>query len=84
MIHNEMRELQEYLTPPPTPFFQRKIPLIIDEEIKKKHEEEFVNRLIETCEKYNIKDAFTLIIILGDLEKRWRGHMVIESKKEDE
>lgn len=36
MIHEEMRELQEYLTPPPTPLFKREVPLIVDKETRKK------------------------------------------------
>ena len=35
MIHDEMRELQKYLTPPPIPLFKREIPLIEDKETRK-------------------------------------------------
>ena len=83
MIHEEMRELQEYLTPPPTPLFKREVSLIVDKETRKKHEDEFVNQIIKTCEEYSIKDAFTLITIFGILEKNWRGHMIVESKDKD-
>lgn len=68
MIHNEMRELQKYLSPPPTPFFKREVPLKEDEETLKKKEEEFVDEIIKTLERNNIKDKFTFlafIIALG-------------------
>ena len=47
MIHDEMRELQKYLSPPPTPFFKREVPLIEDKE------DEFI---------INIKDEFPFIV----------------------
>lgn len=65
MIHNEMRELQKYLSPPPTPFFKREAPLIEDEETLKKKEEEFVDEIIKTLERNNIKDEFAFIVALG-------------------
>ena len=65
MIHEEMRGLQKYLSPPPTPFFKRKVPLKEDEETLKKKEEEFVDEIIKTLEINNIKDAFAFIIALG-------------------
>ena len=83
MIHDEMRELQKYLTPPPTPLFKRETPLIIDEETRKKQEDEFVKNVIETCEKYGIKNAVVCIASLALLEKEWYGRMIAESKNED-
>lgn len=77
MIHDDMRELQQYLTPPPTPLFKRESPLIRDEETWDK--DEFTKSVIETCEKYDLKDLF----ILNILEKAWWGHMIVESKGED-
>ena len=66
MIHDEMRELQKYLGEPPIPFFKRNTPLKEDEEtLKKKEEEEFVDEIIKTLERYNIKDEFAFIIALG-------------------
>lgn len=68
MIHNEMRELQKYLGEPPIPFFKRNTPLIEDKETLKKKEEEFVDEIIKTLERNNIKDEFTFlafIIALG-------------------
>lgn len=65
MIHDEMRGLQKYLSPPPTPFFKREVPLKEDEETLKKKEEEFVGEIIKTLEINNIKDAFAFIIALG-------------------
>ena len=66
MIHNEMCELQKYLGEPPIPFFKRNTPLKEDEEtLKKKEEEEFVDEIIKTLERYNIKDEFAFIIALG-------------------
>ena len=47
MIHDEMCELQEYLTPPPTSFFKREVPLMEDKE------DEFT---------INIKDEFPFIV----------------------
>lgn len=47
MIHDEMRGLQKYLSPPPTPFFKREVPLIEDKE------DEFI---------INIKDEFPFIV----------------------
>lgn len=83
MIHDEMRGLQKYLSPPPTPFFKRETPLIIDEETRNKQEDEFVKNVIETCEKYGIKDAAVCIASLALLEKEWYGRMIAESKNED-
>lgn len=66
MIHDEIRELQKYLGEPPIPFFKRNTPLKEDEEtLKKKEEEEFVDEIIKTLERYNIKDEFAFIIALG-------------------
>ena len=65
MIHDEMRGLQKYLSPPPTPFFKRDVPLKEDEEILKKKEDEFVNKIIKSLEENHIKDEFALIIALG-------------------
>lgn len=65
MMHDEMRGLQKYLSPPPTPFFKREVPLIEDEETLKKKEEEFVDEIIKTLERNNIKDEFTFIVALG-------------------
>ena len=78
MIHDDMHELQQYLTPPPTPLFKRESPLLRDEETWDK--DEFTKNVIETCEKYDIKDLF----ILNILEKAWWGHMIVESKNEYE
>ena len=47
MIHDEMRGLQKYLSPPPTPFFKREVPLIENKE------DEFI---------INIKDEFPFIV----------------------
>jgi len=68
MIHDEMRELQKYLSPPPTPFFKREVPLIEDKETLKKKEEEFVDEIIKTLERYNIKDEFAFIVASGMLD----------------
>ena len=65
MIHDEMRELQKYLSPSPTPFFKREVPLIEDKETKKSIEYKFAEDVIKTLEKYNIKDEFALIAALG-------------------
>lgn len=68
MIHDEMRELQKYLGEPPIPFFKRNTPLKEDKETLKKKEEEFVDEIIKTLERNNIKDEFTFlafIIALG-------------------
>ena len=65
MIHDEMRGLQKYLSPPPTPFFKREVPLKEDGETLKKKEEEFVSEIIKTLEINNIKDEFAFIIALG-------------------
>lgn len=65
MIHDEMRGLQKYLSPPPTPFFKREAPLIEDEEAKKNREDEFIENFIKTLEKQHIKDEFAFIIALG-------------------
>ena len=65
MIHEEMRGLQKYLSPPPTPFLKREVPLKEDGETLKKKEEEFVNEIIKTLEINNIKDEFAFIIALG-------------------
>ena len=65
MIHEKMRGLQKYLSPPPTPFFKREVPLIEDEETLKKKEDEFVNEIIKTLERYNIKDEFAFIVASG-------------------
>lgn len=65
MIHDEMRELQKYLSPPPTPFFKREAPLIEDEETKKSKEDKFIENVIKTLEKQHIKDEFAFIIALG-------------------
>lgn len=78
MIHDDMHELQQYLTPPPTPLFKKESPLLRDEEAWDK--DEFTKNVIETCEKYDIKDLF----ILNILEKAWWGHMIVESKNEYE
>lgn len=64
-----MRELQEYLTPPPTPILKRETSLIIDEETRKKQQDKFIKDVIDVCKKYGIEEAFTLIITLGNLEK---------------
>ena len=65
MIHDEMRRLQKYLSPPPTPFFKREVPLMEDEETKKSKEDKFVENVIKTLEKQHIKDEFAFIIALG-------------------
>lgn len=65
MIHDEMRELQKYFGEPPIPFFKREVPLIEDKEVKKSKEDKFVENVIKTLEKFNIKDEFTFIIALG-------------------
>lgn len=59
-----MRELQKYLGEPPIPFFKRNTPLKEDEETLKKKEEEFVDEIIKTLERNNIKDEFAFIIAL--------------------
>lgn len=69
MIHDEMCELQEYLTPPPTPLFKREVPLIEDKETRKKHQDEFAESVIKVCEKLHIKDAFVFIATLAIIEK---------------
>ena len=69
MIHDEMRELQEYLTLPPTPLFKREVPLIEDKETRKKHQDEFAESVIKVCEKFHIKDAFVFIATLAIIEK---------------
>ena len=79
MIHDDLRELQQYLTPPPTPLFKRESPLLRDEETRKWDRDEFTKSVIETCEKYDFKDLFVLNI----LEKTWWGHMIAESIGED-
>lgn len=79
-----LNDNMDYLTPPPTPFFKREVPLIEDEETRRKHEEEFVNQIIETCEKLHIKDAFVSVATIGLLEQMWWGHQIAESKNEDE
>jgi len=61
MIHDEMRELQKYLGESPIPFFKRNTPLKEDEETLKKKEEEFVDEIIKTLERYNIKDEFAFL-----------------------
>jgi len=65
MIHDEMRELQKYLDEPPIPFFKRNTLLKEDEETLKKKEEEFVDEIIKTLERNNIKDEFAFIVALG-------------------
>ena len=65
MIPDEMRGLQKYLSPPPTPFFKREAPLIEDEETKKSKEDEFTEKFIKTLEEQHIKDEFAFIIALG-------------------
>ena len=65
MIHEEMRELQKYLSPPPTPFFKREAPLIENEETKKSKEDKCIENVIKTLEKQHIKDEFAFIIALG-------------------
>ena len=50
-----------------------------DEETRKWDRDEFIKNVIETCEKYDLKDLFVLNI----LEKAWWGHMIAESKSED-
>lgn len=65
MIHDEMRGLQKYLSPPPTPFFKREAPLIEDEETKKSKEDKFTENFIKTLEEQHIKDEFAFIIALG-------------------
>lgn len=67
MIHDEMRGLQKYLGKPPIPFFKRNTPLKEDEEILKKKEEEFVDEIIKTLERYNIKDEFAFIAFINAL-----------------
>lgn len=62
MIHDEMRGLQKYLSPPPTPFFKRQVPLIEDEETKKSKDNEFIENVITTLEKQHIKNEFAFII----------------------
>ena len=69
MIHDEMCELQEYLTPPPTPLFKREVPLIEDKETRKKHQDEFAESVIKVCEKPHIKDVFVFIATLAIIEK---------------
>ena len=69
MIRDEIRELQEYLTPPPTPLFKREVPLIEDKETRKKHQDEFAESVIKVCEKFHIKDAFVFIATLAIIEK---------------
>ncbi len=64
MIHDEMRELQKYLSPPPTPFFKREVPLIEDKETKKSEKDKFIENVIKTLEKQHIKDEFAFIIAL--------------------
>ena len=67
MIHEKMRGLQKYLSPPPTPFFKREVPLKEDEETLKKKEKEFVDEIIKTLERYNIKDEFAFICFINAL-----------------
>ena len=69
MTHDEMRELQKYLTPPPTPLFKREVPLIEDKETKKKHQDEFAKSVIKICEKLHIKGAFVFIATIAIIEK---------------
>ncbi len=67
MINDEMRELQKYLSPPPTPFFKREVPLIEDKETKKSKEDKFIEDVIKTLEKQHIKDEFTFIAFITAL-----------------